>query len=168
MKGSPGGILALAIGAVFLALGWNGRYVAVWEALRTGESQTIGKPSGIIPQDNGSVIDAGNDQTGDERVIMDPVYVTKVSGGGSYIVDAPDLFRSRSDGTCAVQATAVKITSYPGGNATDPNTVWCVDKSKLSSMVGGGQVISNSAANLLPNGTMSVRYQPNATGIFDA
>lgn len=37
-KGSPGGILLIAFGVLFVRLAWTGRIGAVWNALITGES----------------------------------------------------------------------------------------------------------------------------------
>ena len=56
MRGSPGGILLIAAGIVFLNLGWTGRWAAVWDALRGSSS---GGPNGDGSGDPGTG-DGGN------------------------------------------------------------------------------------------------------------
>lgn len=56
MKGSPGGILLIAAGILFLNLGWTGRWAAVWDALRGSSSGsgsgTDGGSGGPVPPGN--------------------------------------------------------------------------------------------------------------------
>lgn len=56
MRGSPGGILLIAAGILFLNLGWTGRWAAVWDALRgssgSGTGSGTGDGSGPVPPGN--------------------------------------------------------------------------------------------------------------------
>lgn len=171
MKGSPGAILALAIGAVFLALGWNGRYAAVWEAIRTGESNPI-SGGGTIINDTNENPDAVAGNPGDW------VYVTIIGGanaGQQRAMKYEDVQAgtqpNRDAPRCPVGSVEVEVRV----SGTEWDTLRkrvCVPGTKLYPVTSGagqgGQVVTaDDTTNVMPNGVMAITTQPNAIGYFD-
>jgi hypothetical protein len=183
MKGSPGAILALAIGAIFLSLGWNGRYAAVWEAIRTGESTSIGSgdSGGKIPGTNpdydpldGIPIIGNekpiNDAPTDEQMKRGIASVKVERTGKEWYILFDDLPAVNYGATCPAQMEKAIIKWLSKSNEyLKVGQSTCVDPSKFRTTLSrGGQVVSaDDTLNLMPNGVMAVATQPNAIGYFD-
>ena len=104
MKGSPGGILMIAIGVVLLQIAATGRFKAVWSALSTGNptpTAPVNSDPNVInsPTDNPpATIPEGAGNTAQIAAMGDPIQVTIVSSGVTAFVDAPDLKSPIADG----------------------------------------------------------------------
>jgi hypothetical protein len=157
-KGSPGAILAIGAGVFLLALGWSGRYAAVWEAIRTGEVSMPGG-SGTGGPSPGQVANENM-----EKQYTKPVKVLRTDGTpGLFVIEQSDM-RGKNGSTCPTGYVEVKPNAPYTGLTYDS---YCVEPSKLAPWLdmgnSGGEVVNdrNYAATIMPNGTFAFRYQPN-------
>jgi len=171
MKGSPGAILFLALGAAFLSLGWTGRYAAVWEAFRTGKSDTTSQPDTVTDTDpdNPSTADGPGDW----------IQVTTVPDNKTFAILWENLQIPPAQNPTSIDAPApsgfTKVeVAMSGAGPISGRRLW-VRTGDLVPMTGGklptaaGQVVtSNDDFNsiVLPNGSYAFTRQPNPGKVF--
>lgn len=164
-KGSPGAILVLALGAVFLSLGWTGRYPAVWEALRTGKSENEGAQNPVTDNNIGAA------------AIQDPQAVFVLPNWTEKVTDAPNVVGPEPGQTCKTGSSLVSLVKGKR------DAVYCVANDKLFDPLPiqtkptyqAGQVDEHSGhfheddnMVMLPTGIFGVENSPNAKGFFYA
>ena len=163
-KGSPGGILLIALGVILLNLGWTGRFAAVFEALKNGASSatTTGEtPEHIGPLPNPGPQNPVTPNNTGAAAIQRPVYVTVAGSNGASrkVVDEQHVLKS-NNGTCS-NGQFAKVTI----DEKKDNVIYCVDPTKLFDRlpIGGGEAdMAYYGYMLQPTGRMALRYVPNA------
>lgn len=168
MRGNPGAILAMAIGAIFLSLGWNGRYAAVWEAIRTGQSAN--SPGNSSETGRG---DADPDTPGVQD--QTPITGDPTGGNSDQIVDLKNrpvtvTTEGLGQATNATKVNGIFICPSDKTQILRRGINQCVPSDSVKVKPAGGMVPygEDGGSIVLPNGVMAVRYQPNERGLFDA
>lgn len=71
MRGSPGAIIAMAIGVVLIYLAYTGKAMAVWTALTEGEGTELTPlPSGTSPSESAPGTDVSPPPTGSDDSVL--------------------------------------------------------------------------------------------------
>ena len=167
MKGSPGGILLIAVGVVLLSVGFTGRYKAVVDALVNGKS------SSDTTEDKPKVDEPVKEPVTPEEVAgypQDPVQVIVQFDKSIKVVDAPDLVaRGSETGKNCIRPLVEVTLSFA---ATGSEKLWCALPGDLyeireeSDIPSGGGESVKSGRVMLATGVFGERQLPSNERIF--